>query len=145
MAFLMPHGPAWLVGTSFPTNTTNTATDGSICLPCPALADFSLSYNLFCSLAKGFVLRTTYIFPGEENSPDYTHKYHKRRSPISFHSPICPLFFPINILLSWLKPWFLELQGGFTTYRLKDEWTEAQRAELTCASLHRHSPSYLAF
>lgn len=46
--------------------------------------------------------------------------------------------------MTWLKTWFLELQGGFTI-ESKDERTKIQRRELTCTGLHRRFPSYLAF
>lgn len=65
----------------FPTNTRNTATDSDVCLSYPTLPDFSLSYDLFSSLAKGFVPKLPRIFI-REKTPNYTHKF------ISFYSPI---------------------------------------------------------
>lgn len=63
----------------FPTNNRNTATDSDVCLSYPTLPDFSLSYDLFSSLAEGFVPKLLRIFI-REKTPNYTH--------ISFYSPI---------------------------------------------------------
>lgn len=152
MAFFMPHGPAWLMGRSFPSNTTSAATDCSVCLFCPTLAHFSLSYHLFSSLAKGFVLRTSYIFLGEKNSPKpHTQIWGKKPQFFSFTY--------LSFVLSWYIPFmecmyvcndmaknlFLRAARGLHHIESKDEWTKTQRFELTCTGLYRCFPCYLTF
>lgn len=138
MAFFRPHSPAWLMGRSFPTNTMNIATAFSICLLCPILADFSLSYNLLSSLAKGFDLRTTYMFPWEENPLTQPHTEMSGKKPYFFSFASLSLGFPITFH-DMIKARFLELQGGFTTASLTEDRMEAQGFESTCIGLHRCS------
>ena len=152
MASCMPHGPAWLTGRSFPSTTTSTATDCSVCLLCPTLADFSLSYHLFSSLAKGFVPRTSYIFPGEKKSPKpHTQIWGKKPQFFSFTytsfalSCYIPFMECVYVINDMAKNLILRASRGLHHTESKDEWTKTQRFELTCTELHRRFPSYPAF
>lgn len=142
MAFFMPHGPAWLMGSSFPSTTTSTATDCSVCLLCPTLADFSLSYHLFSSLAKGFVPRTSYIFPGEKKSPKpHTQIWGKKPQFFSFTytsfvlSCYIPFMECVYVINDMAKNLILRAARGLHHTESKNQWMKIQRFELTCTGL----------
>lgn len=73
--------PRDLVTGQVPTGTTDTATSSNACLTHPTLLVSSLSYDLFPSLAEGFVPKLPQIFI-REKTPNHTHKLISSESPI---------------------------------------------------------------